>query len=539
MAHDAGPALGMSVGATVLAAVTADRAVTRSPILTLYPGRPSQVGFPGDLLTGAGTAAADTGLSVTDFVGRIGDPDPVVAADGSAHPAEQLLADALQALAHVITGGDPLPPAVAVAYPARWSTKAVKALRGALNRVPKWSENPVSLISDVTAVLTALQANPGLPDSGIIAVCDFGGSGTDITLVDAGADNRTIGDTVRHTGFSGQVIDQLLLDHVVAELGAGGSGAEAPAIGSPTRLRSQCSSVKERLSVETVAELPGFHAGVWITRVELDEAIREPLDGLLAAVQKTLDDNHIPQSDLSAVVSVGGVASIPAVNNALAERFRVDVISPPRPHLTAAIGAALAVAGDEVLAAAEPEAEAAQEPEIEAEAAEVEATEEPEVEAAAAEPAVSEFAPTLPLVEPIVPPDTSMPEASESTPDLVAEPAAAATAPLRTGAGAAPGRTDGSWVRRPVPVIFGAALVALLMGIVAVIALRHAADHEPESPPMTTESTTTTTEAPIPATPRPLPIPGQGPIFPETPAAPAGPEFVPPAPETTETAVAP
>ncbi len=39
MAQGARPALGLSIGATTLAAVTADHAISRKPVLTLYRQR--------------------------------------------------------------------------------------------------------------------------------------------------------------------------------------------------------------------------------------------------------------------------------------------------------------------------------------------------------------------------------------------------------------------------------------------------------------------------------------------------------------------
>ncbi|OBH20153.1 Hsp70 family protein [Mycolicibacter sinensis] len=119
-------------------------------------------------------------------------------------------------------------------------------------------------------------------------------------------------------------------------------------MGSLTRLRSQCRDAKEQLSTETVAELAGFHGGVWLTRAELDEALRQPLDGFFTALQNTLDDNEIRPDDLSAIVSVGGGANMPTVTTGLSQRFGSPVISSPRPQLTAAIGAALSVAGNVV-----------------------------------------------------------------------------------------------------------------------------------------------------------------------------------------------
>ena len=47
MSDGAKAALGLSVGATNLAAVTADNAIARKPVLTLYRQRPPEIGVPG------------------------------------------------------------------------------------------------------------------------------------------------------------------------------------------------------------------------------------------------------------------------------------------------------------------------------------------------------------------------------------------------------------------------------------------------------------------------------------------------------------
>ena len=54
---------------------------------------------------------------ITDFVDRVGDPVGIVAADGSVHRSEALVADGLRALAYAATGGRALPESVAVTYP--------------------------------------------------------------------------------------------------------------------------------------------------------------------------------------------------------------------------------------------------------------------------------------------------------------------------------------------------------------------------------------------------------------------------------------
>lgn len=507
MAQETGPALGMSVGATTLAAVTADRAITRRPVLTLFRDRPSQIGMPSEN-SAVSSELHDRGLVVTDFVDRVGGGGPVVASDGSTHRAEQLLADGLHALAYAVTEGRPIPPAVAVTYPSHWSRDAVGALRTALGRVSEWAQHPVSLISDTTAALTALQANPGLPDHGIIAVCDFGGSGTNVTLVDAGRGFEPIGSTRRSTVFSGDVIDQALLDHVVADLGGNDDGP--PTVGSLTRLRSQCRDAKEQLSSETVAELAGFHGGVWLTRVELDEALRQPLEGFFTVLQNILDDNEILPDALSAIVSVGGGANMPTVTTGLSQRFGVAVISSPRPQLTAAIGAALSVAGNVVAIPKKTPPPAAP----------------------------TQFPESAP------PPEHVPPPPAESVPDagpqpLVTPPPARPVPPApRQPATPEPeviGGGGGEWYRRPVPVVILAALVAMLLGTIAVLVLRHAADSGTGSSVLTTVSTTTTTTSPSPTfEPPPAFAPSPEPLAPTLPEVPEN-----PAPESTENPVSP
>jgi hypothetical protein len=61
----------------------------------------------------------------------------------------------------------------------------------ALRRIPAWAAGPV-LIPDYDGALTALREHPGLPAAGVVAVCDFGGSATTLTLVDAADDNSSV-----------------------------------------------------------------------------------------------------------------------------------------------------------------------------------------------------------------------------------------------------------------------------------------------------------------------------------------------------------
>ena len=87
--------LGLSIGTTNLVAARVGRPpVTRRSILTLVPGQAPEVGGPGEIPDHSGA-----GIVLSGFVERVGDPVPLVAADGTSHRGEQVLAAALDAMA--------------------------------------------------------------------------------------------------------------------------------------------------------------------------------------------------------------------------------------------------------------------------------------------------------------------------------------------------------------------------------------------------------------------------------------------------------
>ncbi|WP_156744599.1 Hsp70 family protein, partial [Mycobacterium sp. E740] len=333
--------LGLSIGSTNLVAARVGRPpVMRRSILTVFDDRAPEVGIPGE-----NPNLNQPGTVLSGFVERVGDPVPLVAADGSPHRGERVLVEALDAMARTVGGGAP----VVIAVPAHWGPATVGALRGALRAAPALAPEGVApaLVADSAAALAALQAAPGLPSDGVVVLCDFGGSGTSITLADAGADFASIGETVRYADFSGDQVDQVLLNHVVAGIAAANNAdpAGTAAVSSLARLRNEARQAKERLSAETAAvvhaELPGFNSDVRVTRTELERLIEGPLAGVLNAVEEALQRNNIALSNVSAVATVGGGANIPLVTQQLSTRLRAPVITTPQSQLNVAAGAAL------------------------------------------------------------------------------------------------------------------------------------------------------------------------------------------------------
>jgi actin-like ATPase involved in cell morphogenesis len=515
MADETRPAVGLSIGATNLAAVTADHALTRKPVLTLYRQRPPEVGVPSE-----NPRLGEPGLVITNFAGKVGAPAGIVAADGSTHRSEALVADGLRALAYTATGGRALPDAVAVTYPAHWRSAAVDALRAALSRVSEWLGGLVSLLPDAVAALTALQANPGVPARGIVAVCDFGGSGTSITLIDATNGCQPVAPTVRHTGFSGDLIDQAVLNHVVADLSTAGwfDASGTSAFRSLARLRAECRTAKEQLSSSSVttlnADLPGFRDDIRVTRTDLDDVIRPSLDGFVPVMRETLERNGIRSGDLAAVASVGGGASIPMVTTTLSEHLRAPVITAPRPHLTAAVGAALRAARRPVASqtALAPTA-AGFRPATEAvtiSAVDQESSAEP----AFGWSAVDDHSGIMPVGTGEYLRRTDDADAPPVQPPANVDLAAPRPAEARQAA----------WYRRPVVVILGTALVVLAVGAAIMITLRHTSGGGPTTP---APNVSTTPGSSAPATESPTPGSTQPPVIPPISRIPRIPQQIP------------
>jgi len=334
-----GESLGLSLGvANLVAAREGGTPVVRKSVLTVYDQRASEVGLPEE-----NPNPTEPGLVMRGFVERVGDRAPLVAADGTKYLGEALTVEALEVMARTVGYGTP----VTVAVPAYWSEGQYAALRAEFFAQPTLAPNGLApaLFSDATAALAALCAKPGFPTDGIVALCDFGAGGTSVTLTNAGANFQQVGPSVRYTDFSGDAIDQLILNHLRAaapDADTTRDVASTTRLGSPTRLLGECQRAKEHLSAATMATVQaGSGADVRLSRSEFEQLISGPLDRLVNTVEEILQRNGIPRSNLAAMAIVGGGASIPLVTTRMSGRLQVPVVTTPQPIHSAAIGAAV------------------------------------------------------------------------------------------------------------------------------------------------------------------------------------------------------
>ncbi len=301
-------------------------------------------------------ALDEPGMLIKGFVERIGDSVALVSADGSAHDPDLLTVEALDAMV-LAAGADAAASEITIAVPAYWKPRTVQALRDALRTHLGFVRSGMAprLVSDAIAALTGANADLCLAATGVVGLLDFGGTGTSATLVNLAGDFELVTPTMRYAAFSGEEIDQALLLRVFEELGPG-SGidpASTAAVGQLVALREQCRMAKERLATETAvefaAELGGRSCTMRLTRDELGDLIQDRLSGFIYAFDEMLARHRKSWTDLSAVVTVGGGAAIPLINERLSVHGRRPVVSPSQPAFAAAGGALLLASRGEAL----------------------------------------------------------------------------------------------------------------------------------------------------------------------------------------------
>ena len=283
MAESPRPAIGLSVGAP-------PGRGHRRPL-----GHPQGCDHAFSSPPGPGRAAGENpvpdeaGLVITDFVDRVGDPVPVVAADGSVHPGRVCWPSPC--------GRSPVSrPGTPAAARGRGDLPGALARPGRRGASPRAAPD-AGMVGRRTAAdirhrrgadRPAGRSRPAHPRRGGVVRLrrqrdrhHVRGGG----VPSADRRQRAAPRLLRRPDRPGRPA------HVVAELSAGGAvdTTSTSAIGSLTHLRAECRAAKERLSSASVTSLPaqlrGFRGDVRLTRTELDDAIAPALAEFVAAVQ--------------------------------------------------------------------------------------------------------------------------------------------------------------------------------------------------------------------------------------------------------------
>ena len=277
--------------------------------------------------------------SIRGYIRRVGDDVPFMI--GNVHyPAHELAATMIRWIVDRVWAveGEPADQ-VMFACPAGWGLHREGLLREALRGAG---------LTDVMFIAAPLAASAGhTAATGVFAVYDLGDNGFTGSVVErhAGGAMEVIGSVEVQVG--GADLDDALVAHVEgrAALKDSTAGDSDLRVSTMSWLRRSCATARQRLSVaaEAVVAVPtsGGQIDVVVTRAELAELARPLLQPTVDSLARLV--RAVPQpTDPAAVLLVGESAHTPGLDELIAARLPVPVLSDPHPDSIVARGAALA-----------------------------------------------------------------------------------------------------------------------------------------------------------------------------------------------------
>ncbi|RBY82472.1 cell surface protein [Geodermatophilus sp. TF02-6] len=291
-------------------------------------------------------AVSDPDRVATDLKRRLGDPTPVVLG-GTSHSVTELLGTLLGDVfvrAVEASGGEP--DTVVLTHPANWGPLRCRAFAdvAASAGLARYAT-----VTEPEAAAAHHAATHRLGDDEVFAVYDLGGGTFDATVLRRTTEGIEVLGTpegIEHLG--GTDFDDAVLAHVDSATG----GAlrrldlgDARTVVALARLRQDCTAAKEALSFDTETTipvfLPGRHLEVRLTRAQLEDLIRLPVESTLGALSRTVRTAGVAPGELSAVVLVGGSSQIPLIAEMVSEQFGCPAVVDAHPKHAVALGAAL------------------------------------------------------------------------------------------------------------------------------------------------------------------------------------------------------
>jgi molecular chaperone DnaK len=206
------------------------------------------------------------------------------------------------------------------------------------------------IINEPTAAALAYGVDRNVQQA--VAVFDFGGGTTDVTILEVDKDVIEVRSTHGDTFLGGDNIDDALAEHLVRRFHADTGIDLGGDLVTYQRVREVAEKVKCELSTatESLASVPFIavdahgtpvHLNYTVTRAELEALIEPLLPRLIECCRIALDDAHLARTDIANVLLVGGSTRIPAVARALAQFFGRQPSRILNPDEAVAMGAAI------------------------------------------------------------------------------------------------------------------------------------------------------------------------------------------------------
>jgi len=207
------------------------------------------------------------------------------------------------------------------------------------------------IINEPTAAALAYGLDKGDKKDEKIAVYDLGGGTFDVSILELGDGVFEVKSTNGDTHLGGADFDRVIVNYFAEEFkkehGIDITGDNA----AMQRLRDEAEKAKIELSTaqEVDVNLPFLTADAdgpkhfehKLTRAKLESLVADLIDKTAAPCEKALKDAKLTASDINAVVLVGGMTRMPAVQEKVKSIFSKDPMKGVNPDEVVAIGAAI------------------------------------------------------------------------------------------------------------------------------------------------------------------------------------------------------
>ncbi len=207
------------------------------------------------------------------------------------------------------------------------------------------------IINEPTAAALAYGLDKGDKKDEKIAVYDLGGGTFDVSILELGDGVFEVKSTNGDTHLGGADFDRVIINYFADEFkkehGIDISGDNA----AMQRLRDEAEKAKIELSSaqEVNINLPFLTADAdgpkhfehKLTRAKLEDLVADLIDKTAAPCEKALKDAGVSTSEIDAIVLVGGMTRMPAVQEKVKNIFGKEPMKGVNPDEVVAIGAAI------------------------------------------------------------------------------------------------------------------------------------------------------------------------------------------------------
>ena len=207
------------------------------------------------------------------------------------------------------------------------------------------------IINEQTAAALAYGLDKASKKDEKIAVYDLGGGTFDVSILELGDGVFEVKSTNGDTHLGGADFDRVILNYLADEFkkenGVDITGDKA----AMQRLRDEAEKAKIELSTtnEIDINLPFLTADAdgpkhfehKLTRAKLEQLVSELIEKTAEPCEKALKDAGLKASDIEAVVLVGGMTRMPAVQEMVKKIFGKEAMKGVNPDEVVAIGAAI------------------------------------------------------------------------------------------------------------------------------------------------------------------------------------------------------